>query len=168
MNTNIEESFVKKGGHNDRPKTPKPDVVPPSQLPKQTILCKLGIHRPLFGHKSNFTDVVSGKMVCNAECSCGILWMTDSRNGWLGTKMKRPFQKSLTLSDLKPGEKGIITAITCKGELAKRLAELGLNKGEEIKLERFAPLDDPIALKVRGYHVSVGRSVGKTILIKRA
>jgi len=132
------------------------------------ILCKLGLHRPLFGHKSNFTDCVSGKMVYNTECKCGILWLTDSRNSWLGSKMKRPFQKSLTLSDLKPGEKGIITAITCKGDLAKRLAELGLNKGEEVEFERIAPLNDPIDIKVRGYHVSVGRKVGKTILIKRA
>jgi len=134
----------------------------------KNILCKLGIHRPLFGHKSNFTDQVSGKMVCNAECSCGILWMTDSRNGWFGTKTKRPFQKALTLSDLKSGEKGIITAITCDVGMAKRLAEMGVNKDEVITLERSAPLGDPLDLKIRGYHISVRRDVASTILIKRA
>ena len=53
------------------------------------LLCKLGLHRPLFGHRSNFIDQVTGKTVFNAACSCSKHWMTDSPLGWLGNKVER-------------------------------------------------------------------------------
>ena len=53
------------------------------------LLCKLGWHRPLYNHRHNFIDKVSGKTVYNAECSCGIRYMVDSPYGFLGFKVKR-------------------------------------------------------------------------------
>ena len=42
------------------------------------LLCNLGIHRPLTGHKFQFIDKVSGKSVYSAKCPCGKVWLVDS------------------------------------------------------------------------------------------
>jgi hypothetical protein len=56
-----------------------------------TILCKLGIHRPLNINlfKSciySFTDLVSKKQVKHYNCPCGKLWMSDGGK-WFGFKV---------------------------------------------------------------------------------
>ena len=52
-------------------------------------LCHFGWHRPLFDHREFFVDSISGKTVFAAECKCGLRWMVDSPNGWLGFKVQR-------------------------------------------------------------------------------
>jgi hypothetical protein len=51
-------------------------------------LCKIGIHRPLFGHYCTFVDKISQKDVFKARCFCGRRWLTDSVFGWLGFKVE--------------------------------------------------------------------------------
>ena len=46
--------------------------------------CKLGWHRPLFGHEQLFRDMISGKPVYKAKCSCGREHMVDSTGGYSG------------------------------------------------------------------------------------
>ena len=41
------------------------------------------------------------------------------------------------------------------GEQRQRLLEMGLTAGVEFQIVRYAPLGDPIELKVRGYHLSL-------------
>ena len=53
------------------------------------LLCLIGIHRPLKVMDAHFQDQVSGKMVFNAECSCGKKFMTDDINGWFGFKVEK-------------------------------------------------------------------------------
>lgn len=58
----------------------------------KTLLCKLGIHRPLKVGYGLFTDIVTGNTVREATCPCGKKWMTDSVFGWFGFKTKREVQ----------------------------------------------------------------------------
>ena len=60
-----------------------------------------------------------------------------------------------TLRDLKAGEKGIITKVRGRGAFRKRITEMGFIKGKEVKVIRFAPLQDPIDFRVMGYEVSL-------------
>lgn len=53
-------------------------------LKRKAVLCRLGVHRPLFQHEYTFTDVVSNRKVYKAVCPCGAHWLVDSRRGWLG------------------------------------------------------------------------------------
>lgn len=53
------------------------------------VLCALGWHRPLRGHRHNFIDKVSGDTVYNAECPCGKKWMVDSPFSFFGCKVER-------------------------------------------------------------------------------
>lgn len=61
----------------------------------------------------------------------------------------------MQLSEMKAGQTGIITRIGGNGILRRRILEMGILKGTEIYLEKYAPLRDPLELIVKGYHVSL-------------
>lgn len=61
----------------------------------------------------------------------------------------------LTLSGIKEGSKARIVHVGSTGALRRRLLEMGLQKGTEIYVEKYAPLRDPVELIVKGYHVSL-------------
>jgi ferrous iron transport protein A len=77
----------------------------------------------------------------------------------------RPFSMAFhKLSDLKRGEKAIITGFT-NNQLSIRLMEMGCLPGEEVKLKYSAPLGDPVAIQVCGYLLSLRKSEAETIVI---
>lgn len=58
------------------------------------------------------------------------------------------------LSDLKSGQKGVITNMV-DPELVLKLMEMGFLVGEEVVVDQVAPLGDPISVMVSGYQVSL-------------
>ncbi|WP_300369034.1 FeoA family protein [Hydrogenimonas sp.] len=54
----------------------------------------------------------------------------------------------MTLAELQPKQKAIIKSIGDIGELKTRLMELGVLCGEPVQLVRYAPLGDPIEIRV--------------------
>jgi Fe2+ transport system protein FeoA len=61
----------------------------------------------------------------------------------------------IQLSVLKEGHRAVIVRIGGQGTLRRRILEMGLTKGTEIYVEKYAPLRDPMELIVKGYHVSL-------------
>ena len=59
------------------------------------------------------------------------------------------------LSDLKPGERGVISRITGDRELRRRLLDMGLTRGTKIIVVRRAPLGDPVEFLLKGYNLSL-------------
>ena len=59
------------------------------------------------------------------------------------------------LSDLKPGERGVISRIAGDRELRRRLLDMGLTRGTEIIVIRRAPLGDPVEFLLKGYNLSL-------------
>lgn len=74
--------------------------------------------------------------------------------------------KKDNLSTLIPGEKAIIDSFT-DDELSVKLLEMGCTPGEEVVLEKIAPLGDPIAVRVAGYLLSLRLSEAATVNIVR-
>ncbi len=64
----------------------------------------------------------------------------------------------MTLAELSPGEKGRIVAVGGAGPLRRRLMDMGLLPGQEIRVEKVAPLNDPIEVTIRSYALSLRRS----------
>lgn len=52
------------------------------------------------------------------------------------------------LSDLRPGQSAIVQAIAGEPSLVQRLSEFGLFEGERIEFIAFAPLGDPIEIRI--------------------
>jgi len=71
----------------------------------------------------------------------------------------------MKLSQLKVGNKGVIKEFTDL-EMSVKLMEMGCLPGEEVTLERIAPLGDPIAISVSGYMLSLRKREASTIILK--
>jgi ferrous iron transport protein A len=71
-----------------------------------------------------------------------------------------------SLNNLKQGETGRIASFKGKGEVRKHLMEMGLVRGSDIKVERVAPLGDPIEVKIKGYSLSLRKEDAKKIEIE--
>ena len=71
----------------------------------------------------------------------------------------------IRLSELKPGQQGVIEDFT-SNEIFLKLMEMGCVPGETILLEQIAPLGDPVSVNVAGYHLSLRLNEAEHILIK--
>jgi Fe2+ transport system protein FeoA len=69
------------------------------------------------------------------------------------------------LSELKPGEKGIITRISGSGAIKRRLLDMGLVKGTEVTMIRKAPLGDPIEFLLKGYNLSLRKVESDSVYV---
>lgn len=68
------------------------------------------------------------------------------------------------LAQLKIGQSAIIDSFTDK-VMALKLLEMGCTPGEIVKLDRIAPLGDPIAISVAGYLLSLRKAEASTVLV---
>ncbi len=75
---------------------------------------------------------------------------------------------SQPLSSLTIGAKGVITTIQIAPESRGRLMEMGLLTGTPIEIVRYAPMGDPIEIKVRGYHLTLRKHEAEQILVRLA
>lgn len=64
----------------------------------------------------------------------------------------------MRLSELKPGQTGIITKILGHGAFRKRVMEMGFVRSREVKVVLNAPLQDPVKYALMDYEVSLRRS----------
>lgn len=76
-------------------------------------------------------------------------------------------ESDLRLSDLKPGEKGKILEIGGSEHFRLRLIEMGITRGSEVSVDKYAPLRDPIELIVKGYHLSLRGMDAEKIAVER-
>jgi len=70
------------------------------------------------------------------------------------------------LSDLKPGEAGVVARVLGDGPFRQRLLEMGLTRGARVEVEKTAPLRDPIEYLLKGYHVSLRKREAALILLQ--
>lgn len=61
----------------------------------------------------------------------------------------------MTLDKLPLGQEAVITAVGGEGALRCRLLDMGLIPKTRVRVEKVAPLGDPLELRVRGYSLSL-------------
>lgn len=71
-----------------------------------------------------------------------------------------------TLADLRPGQAGRIRAIKVTGPLKRRLMDMGVLTGELVKVEKVAPLGDPIEITVKHYRLSLRKDEARGIEVE--
>ena len=65
-------------------------------------------------------------------------------------------QSPRTLQDLRPGEEGVILSVgNQSGAVKRRLVDMGLTPGTQVKVTKIAPLGDPLEVSLRGYELSL-------------
>jgi len=61
----------------------------------------------------------------------------------------------MRLSEMKKGQTGKVMQVGGNSVLRRRIFEMGIVKGAELYIEKYAPLKDPMELIVKGYHISL-------------
>jgi len=74
---------------------------------------------------------------------------------------------SQPLTALPIGAAATVTEINIPAEHRGRLLEMGLLVGTPVELVRFAPLGDPVEIKVRGYHLTLRKHEADLIFVQR-
>ena len=74
--------------------------------------------------------------------------------------------ESQPLSSLPTGTAATVTEIKVPPEKKGRLMEMGLLVGTPVELIRFAPLGDPVEIKVRGYHLTLRKHEADLIWVR--
>lgn len=71
----------------------------------------------------------------------------------------------MTLNDLKMGQSGTVVSIGTKGPLKRRIMDMGVTPGTEVKVIKVAPLGDPIEINIRGYELSLRKEEAQQIIL---
>jgi Fe2+ transport system protein FeoA len=61
----------------------------------------------------------------------------------------------MLLSELKEGQRATVVRVGGNGLLRRRIQEMGLVKGTDLYVEKYAPLKDPMEIVLKGFHVSL-------------
>lgn len=61
----------------------------------------------------------------------------------------------MKFSELKIGEKGKVTAVGGEGELRIRLLDMGIIPGTVLEAVKYAPMGDPVQIRLRGYELTL-------------
>jgi len=61
----------------------------------------------------------------------------------------------LSMRKMKENQSGIISAVKAVGEMGRRIRDMGLVPGTNIKIQGRAPLYDPVALRVMGFTLTL-------------
>ena len=63
-----------------------------------------------------------------------------------------------TLRQTKIGQTAKVVKLHGEGAVRRRIMDMGITKGVEIYVRKFAPLGDPMEITVRGYELSLRKA----------
>lgn len=69
------------------------------------------------------------------------------------------------LRAMQVDQKGIIKNVSAQGELGRRIRDMGLVPGTEITVIGRAPLKDPVALRLKGFTLTLRNSEADHITV---
>lgn len=72
-----------------------------------------------------------------------------------------------SLRSLRVNEKARISSITANGEMSRRLRDMGLVPGTEVKVVGRAPLKDPVALRLRDFTLTLRNNEADCIMVEK-
>ena len=71
-----------------------------------------------------------------------------------------------TLRDVKIGETTRVVKLHGEGAVKRRIMDMGITRGIEMKVRKVAPLGDPIEITVRNYELSLRKADAEMIEVE--
>ncbi|MBR4579837.1 MAG: ferrous iron transport protein A [Lachnospiraceae bacterium] len=71
-----------------------------------------------------------------------------------------------TLKDVKVGKSAKVVKVHGEGAIKRRIMDMGITKGVEIRVRKVAPLGDPLELTLRGYELSLRKADAEMIEVE--
>ncbi|WP_432737196.1 FeoA family protein [Maridesulfovibrio sp. FT414] len=73
---------------------------------------------------------------------------------------------SVSLRTMKKDQKGVVVAVNASGELGRRIRDMGLVPGTEFMVVGRAPLEDPVALRMKGFTLTLRNNEADFITVQ--
>lgn len=77
----------------------------------------------------------------------------------------RAMTEAISLRQLQVGKKAKISAVSAEGEMGRRIRDMGLMPGEQVEVVGRAPLKDPVALRLKGFTLSLRNNEANFITV---
>lgn len=74
----------------------------------------------------------------------------------------------MKLSELQIGDTATILSVGGKGALRQHFLDMGLIQGTEVTVVKYAPMGDPVELRIHGYELSIRLADAENIEISEA
>ena len=71
-----------------------------------------------------------------------------------------------TLREIKIGGTARVVKVHGEGAVRRRIMDMGITRGVEIKITKVAPLGDPLEVTVRGYELSLRKEDAARIKVE--
>ena len=75
--------------------------------------------------------------------------------------------EEITLDALRDGEQGVVERLTLSGPTKRRLIEMGITPGTEVRVLKRAPLGDPIEVYLRRYTLTLRAEDARNIHVRK-
>ena len=72
----------------------------------------------------------------------------------------------MNLSQAGVGDTVRVLKFNGEGPVRRRIMDMGITKGVEIRVQKVAPLGDPMEVTVRGYQLSIRKADAATIEVE--
>ena len=71
-----------------------------------------------------------------------------------------------TLREISCGQTVKVQKLNGEGPVKRRIMDMGITKGVEVKIRKVAPLGDPVEVTVRGYELSLRKADAEMIEVE--
>ena len=71
-----------------------------------------------------------------------------------------------TLREVAIGSNCKVKKLHGEGAVKRRIMDMGITKGVEIKVQKVAPLGDPMEVTVRGYQLSIRKADAEMVEVE--
>ncbi|HDM32954.1 MAG TPA: ferrous iron transport protein A [Deltaproteobacteria bacterium] len=71
-----------------------------------------------------------------------------------------------SLDELEVGKKAVVKMIRGEKDIKRRLLDMGLVPGTELRVEKVAPLGDPIDISLKGYYLSLRKHEARAVKVE--
>ena len=85
---------------------------------------------------------------------------------WCATCGKKKGASTMSLADVKPGRRAVVTKISAGGALRQRLLDMGVLPETPIDIERVGLGGDPFWVRCQGARLALRRSEAQSILVR--
>ena len=69
------------------------------------------------------------------------------------------------LSELSPGDSGLVRQVNARGAIRQRLLDMGMLPDARVRVERVAPAGDPIWIRLRGFQLSLRKNEARAVVV---
>ena len=71
-----------------------------------------------------------------------------------------------TLKDARVGQTVTVVKLHGEGAVRRRIMDMGITRGVEIRVRKVAPLGDPLEITVRGYELTLRKDDAEMIEVE--